>query len=487
MGDIEKAFLNVAVDPEDRDSLRFFWVEDVRDSNLSVVVYRFCRVVFGLNASPFLLNGTIRHHLATYAEVDPEFVKRMIEGFYVDDLVTGERTVHKTFTLYKNARERMAKGGFTLRKWKTNDPGLTEMISTCESNKTTREVGRLEDEETNAKSKLEPQGVTKGEKVLGLAWDCENDTLHFNFQHRADKAKGLEATKRNVLSLLASLFDPLGMVRPVTVGMKVLFQEICNSKFHWDEVLTGEIKRKWDKWVQDLAETKAICIDRCLYETGGGDVTECYLHGFGDASKKAYCAMVYFVYRTKDGKAHVRLVAGKTRVAPLKELSIPRLELMSARILAQLMHTVKNALQSQVKLDGVRFWLDSKTALSWIQNKGEWNQFVRHRVNEILKLTDKEDWAYCSTEENPADLGSRGVLASQLKENQLWWHGPSWLTERQEDWPVLTESLRTPESLIEEKKSAAVMMTKAEIVSGISGVIDVNDYSTLQRLVRVTA
>ena len=323
--------------------------------------------------------------------------------------------------------------------------------------------------------------------MLGLTWDCENDTLHFNFQHIADKAKGLEATKRNVLSLLASLFNPLGMVRPVTVGMKVLFQEICKSKFHWDAVLTGEIKRKWDKWVQDLAETKEICINRCLYETEGGDVTDCYLHGFGDASKKAYCAMVYFVYRTKDGKAHVRLVAGKTRVASLKKLSIPRLELMSVRILAQLMHTVKNALQSQVKLDVVRFWLDSKTALSWIQNKGEWKQFVRHRVNEILKLTDKEDWAYCSTEENPADLGSRGVLASQLKENQLWWCGPSWLTERPEDWPVLTESLRTPESLIEEKKSAAVIMTKAEIVSGISGVIDVNDYSTLQRLVRVTA
>ena len=99
--------------------------------------------------------------------------------------------------------------------------------------------------------------------------------------------------------------------------------------------------------------------------------------------------MVYFVYRRKDGKVHVRLVASKTRVAHLKELSIPRLQLMSARILAQLMHTVKNALQSQVKLDGVRFWLDSETALSWIQNKGEWKQFVRHRVNEILKLTDK--------------------------------------------------------------------------------------------------
>ena len=239
MRDIEKTFLNEAVIPEDRDSLRFLWVEDVRDSNLSVVVYKFCLVVFELNASPLLLNGTIRQHLATCAEVDPEFVKRMIEGCYVDDLVTGERTVEKTFTLYKNARERMAKGGFTLRKWKTDDPGLREMISTRKSYKTNREVGKLEDEETCAKSKLEPQGGTKGEQVLGLAWDCEDDTLHFNFQHIAVKARGLETTKRNVLSLLASLFYPLGIVSAVTVGMKVLFQEICHSKFDWDEVFDG--------------------------------------------------------------------------------------------------------------------------------------------------------------------------------------------------------------------------------------------------------
>ena len=160
---------------------------------------------------------------------------------------------------------------------------------------------------------------------------------------------------------------------------------------------------------------------------------------------------------------------------------------MSARILAQLMHTVKNVLHSQQKLNGVKFWLDSKTALGWIQNKGEWKQFVRHRVNEILKLSNKEDWAYCSTEENPADLGSRGVLASQLKGSQLWWCGPAWLTKQPEDWPVTTESFRIPESLIEEKKTVTAMLTGTEVVTGISAVIDINDYSSLQRLVRVTA
>ena len=487
VGDIEKAFLNIEVDPRDRDCLRFLWVDDIRDNNLSIVVYRFCRVVFGLNASPFLLTGTIRHHLATFAGVDPEFVKRMVEGFYVDDLVSGDRTTGKAFALYENAKERMAKGGFKLRKWKTNDPGLREKIGTSETSTTKHGVARLEDEESYAKSKLEPQGGTKGEKVLGLAWDCESDTIHFSLAHVANKARGLEATKRNVLSLLASLFDPLGIISPVTVSMKILFQEICTSKLDWDEVLTGEIKRKWDRWVQDLSETGEIQISRCLYETGGERVTECYLHGFGDASKKAYCAMVYFVYRTDDGKTHVRLVASKTRVAPLKELSIPRLELMSARILAQLMDTVRNALLSQLKVDGVRYWLDSKTALSWIRNNGEWKQFVRHRVNEVLKLSSKEDWSYCRTEENPADLGSRGVLASQLREDNLWWRGPQWLSGQPEDWLRTTETLRTPESSEEEKKSTTAMLIETKQTTGIAAVVNVNDYSTLQRLVTVTA
>ena len=123
-----------------------------------------------------------------------------------------------------------------------------------------------------------------------------------------------------MLSLLASLFDPLGIISPVTVSMKALFQEICSNKFDWDKPLTGETKGKWDKWIKDLSETKEIQIDQCLYDVEGEDVEKCYLHGFGDASKKAYCATVYFVYLGTDGKTHSRLVASKTRVAALREL-----------------------------------------------------------------------------------------------------------------------------------------------------------------------
>ena len=128
VGDIETAFLYIAVGVNNCDCLRFLWVDDARDSNSDVVMYRFCRVVFGLNASPFLLNGTIRHHLATFTGADPKFVKKMVDSFYVDNLVSSDSTTDKAHDLYNKARARMANGGFRLRKWKTNDPKLKSRI-----------------------------------------------------------------------------------------------------------------------------------------------------------------------------------------------------------------------------------------------------------------------------------------------------------------------------------------------------------------------
>ena len=243
----------------------------------------------------------------------------------------------------------------------------------------------------------------------------------------------MEPTKRNLLSLLSSLFDPLGLISGVIVSMKILFQDVCKNKLGWDEVFSDDMKKRLDQWVSDLIATREICVERCLYNTNTEKISKYYLHGFGNASKSAYCAVVYLVYHTENEEARARLIASKTRVPPLKELSTPRLELMAARILAQLVNTIRSELSTQLKLDGIRYWLDSKTALCWIRNRGEWKQFVKHRVNKILQLTNKDEWTYFSTHENPADIGSRGVLASKLKNNELWWNGLTWLVEKPND------------------------------------------------------
>jgi len=227
----------------------------------------------------------------------------MVERFYVEDLLSGDSTTNKMYDLYSKAKVRIANGGFKLRKWKTNDPKLKERINLIETTETKQEmVKRLDDEETYAKSTLQSQGGSKGEKVLCVVWNCESDTYHLSLAHITKKAEGLEPTKHNVLSVLASLFDPLGLIIPVTVSMKILFQEICSSKFDWDETLTEKMKGRWRRCLEDLLLMRKMETSRCLYEARKECVTECYSHGFGDASKKVYCAMVYFVYCTNDGQ-----------------------------------------------------------------------------------------------------------------------------------------------------------------------------------------
>ena len=489
IGDIEKAFLNVEVDKDDRDSLRFLWVDDVQRDNSNIVVYRFCRVVFGVNASPFLLNGTLRHHISRYAGVDPGFARKMVEGFYVDDLVTGEYTVDRTYDLYKKARDRLAEGGFKLRKWKTNDSVLKASIDSAEQTVPAgNKLGRLDEVETYAKSTLGPLGETKSEMVLGVHWNSDADEIRFDLTAIATRAKELPATKRNTLRLLAGVFDPLGLLGPVTVCIKMLFQEACRGKIGWDDPLQSTLKRDVDAWVSDLMRCKIIRIQRCLYRDITEEVLECSLLVFADVSKKAYCAVVYLVYKTTTG-TYATMVTSKTRVAPLKELSIPRLELMSARILVPLVTTVENALRSQVSIKRSRLWLDSMTALYWIVNRGEWKQFVQHRVNEILKRTKKADWSHCPGEENPADLGTRGLRASQLEDSELWWRGPQWLTAPEDQWPEQNLIEASSDSRAEERKQATAMAVHENRVSdsGLDRVVRVERYSNTGKLFRVTA
>lgn len=485
IGDIEKAFLNIEVDKEDRDFLRFLWFDDVYDPTSKVVVYRFCRVVFGLNASPFLLNATLRHHISKFKDEDTEFVRKMTESFYVDDLVTGEDDTGKAFALYKGAKDRLARGGFKLRKWMTNDEVLRGLIAQ-DDNRKTADDGVTNEEETYAKLTLGSEISKSCPKVLGLPWDCENDLICFSFEKIVAKAQEIRPTKRSLLSLLASMFDPLGIISPVIVCIKMLFQELCRDNVGWDDKLEKKSEKKWRDWITDLSKVRGISVGRCIYDSPKQEVLECYLHGFGDASNRAYCAVVYFVCRTQAG-VYARLLTSRSRVAPLKALTIPRLELMSARILAQLVNTVKKALEAQVSLTGTRYWLDSKTAICWIQNRGEWKQFVRHRVNEILRLSNKEEWRHCPGEENPADIGSRGAFSSKLKDDELWWKGPPWLCKEESSWPASQVISCTPESQEEVKKTATVMIVDTQGPPTVAKAVDVDRQGRLKKLLRVTA
>ena len=478
VGDIEKTFLNIEIDPSDRDCLRFLWVKDINSENPEIVVYKFNRVVFGVNSSPFLLNAVLQFHINKYKETDPKFVECLSKGIFVGDLVTTHKDVDEAYCLFAKSRERMSEGGFKLRKWKTNDQSLAHSIAVKEG---VVKTGHKVEGQVVEK----PNEISAKTKVLGLAWDKDQDSVEFDLHKIIENTNCV--TKRSILSTMAAVFDPLGLISPISVAAKVLFQDLCLEKLGWDDPLPQDKLQRWEEWLKGLKNTKVITAPRFVLQGLEGQIIKTSLHGFSDASKKAYCAAIYLVCETTKG-IYSRLLCSKVRIAPLKSLTIPRLELMAAKILVTLMETAQKALSSDTKIDEVKYWTDSITVLYWVLNKGEWKTFVRHRVNEILALSKKEDWGHVSGLVNPADIGSRGMSPSQLINNNLWWVGPTWLAQGKENWPQtfpLTESVEVKEEM---KKAAVLITTTAmESVNTIGQAIDIERFSSLGKLLRVSA
>ena len=208
----------IRVDERDRDSLRFLWIDDINSTDPRLVFLKFCRVVFGLNCSPLLLGGTLYHHITNYKLDDPKFAEELLKLIYVDDLINGGENQQRGLEVYELSKVCLEKGGFNLRKWRTSDPELQSLIDeieTKELKQNLKVVGGTEN--------LEPSE----QKVLGLKWNYESDELLLTFDKLIELSKTMTPTKRNLLKLSASLFDPLGIVSPVSVrtGMKILLQE----------------------------------------------------------------------------------------------------------------------------------------------------------------------------------------------------------------------------------------------------------------------
>ncbi|XP_028413536.1 uncharacterized protein LOC114536372 [Dendronephthya gigantea] len=273
------------------------------------------------------------------------------------------------------------------------------------------------DEQSFAKQQF---GVQPGEtKMLGLKWNKVEDTLSINFPEDEHPV-----TRRGILGKLAKIYDPLGLVSPLTLEGKLVYRAACESKTPWDAKLNDKLTQRWKKWerITPKMETtpRAIADHR-------EPVDELELHAFGDASTQGVGAAVYSIVRQKSGVTQ-RLVAGKGRLAK-QGLTIPRLELVAAHMATNLVTNVGSALQGLPK-PRVLGWLDSSVALHWIRGNGQYKQFVANTVAKI-QLHSEIEWRYVPTHDNPADLASRGGTVT----TPLWWTGPEWLQDH-DRWPT---------------------------------------------------
>lgn len=400
---------------------------------------------------------TIRKLAADEHKEFPEASKVVEKAFYMDDLLHGTDTIEQGRKIVSDLILLMKKGGFNIRKWSSNEQKILEDIKTQES-KSDDNIFTFKTDNIS--------------KTLGLCWNSAEDK--FTFQWTDPKNAQMTLTKRNLLSEISKLFDPLGWLAPLTTKLKLLFQKIWQDDLNWDDQVTDNIYKEWVKIKSEFEVINRYKIPRWI-ESRANDVIE--LHGFSDASMEAYACVIYARVR---GQSKTSLVAAKTKLVPHKKaITLPRLELSGAHLLSKLMKKVKEALsQHDLQVYG---WTDSMVVLGWLQGEpSKWRPFVANRVQLTIDVMPKSCWRYVKSSDNPADAASRGLYALQLYTHTLWWQGPTWLQNIKQEQEQTTVYSTT----LEARRKQTNIIQKPDI-----HLIDylINKYSSFNKTIRIVA
>lgn len=404
--DVEKMYRQIKMHKKDWDFQRFVWRENEQDDMQD---YCLTTDTFGAASAPFTAIRTLKQIAIDNKQSHPVVAEILEDECYMDDIHYGNNTIEQVVAGRDELRTVLKSAGFELRKWSAN---RTTVLSGLPS-----EI-------------IEPEDI-KG--FMGLLWNSSTDEFSYPCVDLGTNAK---FTKRELLTSVAKIYDPLGWVQPIIITAKILMQDTWKTGLNWDDPLSDGLTEQWKICRENLQKINLVKIPRWV-KFGQGK-TRIELHGFSDASQKAYGAVIYLRVISKEFGICVHQMMAKSRVAPLKILTIPRLELKGALLLADLMQKVANS--TNWNNTSIFAWIDSKVALCWIKSPPtKWKPFVRNRVNAIQSMIPPGRWNYVRTDENPADLVSRGCDYLTLHSSTLWFKGPSWLsTTINLEYPDLT-------------------------------------------------
>jgi len=376
----------------------------------------------------------------------------------MDDVLSGPSSLHEAQQLRIQLSQLCMAGGFPLRRWTANNDGLLQGVPP--ENRHQQFVTSLAEHD-----------------ILGFRWDPVEDS----FAPAVRSAPDRPITKRAVLAQTARLFDPLGWLAPVVVRAKLLIQRAWLQRLDWDEPLASEEAALWKQLQVELPKLEDIRIPRWIRT----DLPDCApeIHGFADASERAYGAVVYLRTISCKGTC-LSLLLAKTRVAPLKQVSLPRLELCAAALLSRLVVHTTGTLS--LPAAPAHLWTDSTVALGWIHgHPTRWTTFVANRVAEIQQLLPNACWHHVRSRDNPADCASRGASPRGLGNHALWWRGPEFLWASTAAWPSTfwtTAASILPEGLPEWRPVRIHLMTASPEEPK-----ELTRFSSWHRLLRVTA
>lgn len=320
------------------------------------------------------------------------------------------------------------------------------------------------------------------ERVLGIQWCIEKDSFQFRIV-----LKDRPCTRRGILSTVSSIYDPLGFVAPLLLEGKKILQDLCREKADWDDPVPENIKARWERWRAELPSLEELSIPWCYKPSNFGRIASAELHHFSDTSTQGYGQCSYLRLTSKKGYIHCSFVIGKARVAPLKPVTVPRLELTAAVV------SVKTSASLQLELDyeGVEevFWTDSKVVLGYIANETRrFHIFVGNRVQQIQEHSSPDQWHYVDTKSNPADHASRGLTPQELQKSS-WITGPAFLWKDTSCWPVYSsseakETFKLSEDDPEVKKRVTLVTNTDESFASLASCLEYfSDYHRAKKAV----
>ncbi|XP_043472930.1 uncharacterized protein LOC122505403 [Leptopilina heterotoma] len=446
-GDIREMFLQVKIRKEDQHVQKFLWRG--MDRSKEPDTYIMTSMLFGSASSSYTAQYIMKRNAIQYQSVCPVAVNAILDNHYVDDYLDSFDTLQDAEECINDVASIQNEAGFEIRNWVSNEQLLIKYLNKTKGNEENVDL-------------LTNEGIT--EKTLGLEWNTKKDLLTFGFDSKNIPTEILEGqrkpTKREMLRIIMSIFDPLGIILPFIIRSKILFQDIWRSGINWDEQLKDSDFINWRGWIINLNQMGNYEIPRSFTKNHGPSInTE--LHIFTDASDKAYSSVAYLRTEHTCGKGKIHLIsfiAGKARVAPLKPVSIPRMELQGALLGSRLGDSILKEIK--MRINKRIFWSDSRTVLAWIHaDPRKYQSFVAHRLGEIDELTNPEEWRWIPTKENPADCATRDKTNIITIMNK-WLHGPNFLSLEENEWPKQLERNHNAEPTIEIKKEFLGMIKK---------------------------
>ncbi|XP_073718572.1 uncharacterized protein [Misgurnus anguillicaudatus] len=463
-GDIKGMFHQVCLLPEDKSVLRFIWRDMNREANPDI--YEWQVLPFGTTCSPCCAIYALQHHAQEHKDTMTGLANIVEHSFYVDNCLHSTPDQGDAKGIIDGLRQSLMKGGFEIRQWACNVPAVLKHLPP-------------EARSDSSERWLSQTSHDMQELALGLQWNCLDDTL--GYKNRS--AETVQPTMRNLYKTLASQFDPLGFIIPFTTRAKTLIQDLWKHNLGWDDPIEPlHLREKWHTWVAEISDITTLQLPRSYvpaYADTPSTVRE--LHVFCDASERAYGAVAYLRATDELGEVHVAYVLARSRVAPRKCLSMPRLELCAALSGAQMANVIQAELT--LPIQQITYWSDSTTVLHWLKSEScRYKVFVGARVSEIQTLTDVTRWRYVDSNQNPADHITRGLTLKELAGPHQWRSGPSFLTQTLDMWP----SSPTPE--IEPEPTELKKASFLGVVTIASGSIppDLGQFKTWKELVQAT-